>query len=164
MENKNGVKFISDKIIELAQIHNYGIMRIEVDERIKNYRIVLSDLEGVKPDTETVARRPAKSILGNSNNILNSSTYTSKSIRQIGIVCADSDEFIEYIRKIKILTKFNPTIKDTIVEQSDKKISYIKISSSLDVINKYFDQIIILPLANTNPEFIKIMDAIKPLS
>jgi len=201
MKNKEGAKFISDKMMELEllgksytdaiekkydeikklekEISNYKTMRTELYEKYNSYASVLADLEPIQP-------KPVKNILSpngtgsvsvsvsdnvistvtNMNHPLNKNvtpTSSKNTVRQVGIVGENSDEFIEYIRKITILTKFEPSVKNTIVEQSNNEVAYIKISSSLDLKSRDFDSYIILPFAHKNPEYKRIMVDILPL-
>lgn len=193
MKNKNGVKFISDKIIELellaksyadamtektteivnleTQISNYRKMRNEVVEKIETYKTVLTDLEGTMPVVKPSVTRPAKSILGNANNVTNfvaNNTVTntknssSKQTEKVfAVVCKDADEFIQYCDNLKGTLRFSPKVKNTIAVQSDGKTTFVKVTSILDLNSNSFDYMVVLPNAKYNPEYSKIMIAIK---
>ena len=190
MKNKNGVKFISDKIIELellaksyadamtektteivnleTQISNYRKMRNEVVEKIETYKTVLTDLESTMPVTRPMVTRPAKSILGNANNVPNFNAHYTATISKstpiekvFAVICKDADEFVEYCDNLKTSLRFTPNVKNTITIQSNGKQTFIKVTSVLDLNSNTFDYMVVLPNAKHNPEYAKIMIAIK---
>jgi thioester reductase-like protein len=193
MTNDNGINFMSNKIDELnllsrsyadaitkkneeikkinIEIDQYLKKQDELFSKIKKYKEVLLDLEASNADNSLYQKAPKtlsyvnKSSITNTNHPFNQNvTPTSNASSEIvyAVISENSDEFIKFCDGLKKIT-FNPHVKNTPSVCSDGKTTYIKVSSILDLKGCIFNNIVVLPNADKNPDYRKIIDDILPL-